>query len=195
MSICKVCGDSPGENIILQSASSRIIWWNHSKIDAPLCAVCAESVYFAQQSRTLIQGWWGPLSALATIWFSISNIQRISTHRKRLPTIDYKGTEITRPILKVRNNTVAVIASLIALSIIGYIGNSFINQPILVSDSNPTTFSGTCWRDNGDSYLSQVKCTSSDADYETIQIVSDPSLCPDTYIAAGAKYACLQEKY
>jgi hypothetical protein len=195
VSDCKNCGDNPAELIILQSASSRIIWWNHSKINVELCAICAEHAYLRQQSRTLIQGWWGPLSALATVWFSISNLVRIDKHRKRIPTIEYNEMQIARPRLKVRSNPGVIIASIIALSIIGYFGSSFANQPTPISDSTPTSYNGSCWHDNGGDKLSQVNCTSSEADYETYQVVSDPSLCASTYIAAGTQYACLQNKY
>ena len=195
MSDCKNCGTNPAEVIILQSASSRIIWWNHSKINAELCAICAERAYVSQQSRTLIQGWWGPLSALATIWFSISNLARIDKHRKRIPTIEYDGMQIARPRLKVWSNPGVVIASIIAFSIIGSLGVGFLNQPTSVSDSTPTTYNGSCWHDDGNDKLSQVNCTSSEADYETYQVVSDPSLCASIYIAAGTQYACLQIKY
>ncbi len=195
MSVCTVCGTSPAEAIILQSASSRIIWWNHSKIDADLCAICAERAYLTQQTRTLIQGWWGPLCALASIWFSISNIARIDKHRKRIPLIDYEGTQILRPKLKARSNPAVIIASIIAVSVIGYLGSGILNQPPAISDSTPTTYNGSCWHDTGNDKLSQVNCTSSEADYETYQVVSDPSLCASTYIAAGTQYACLQNKY
>jgi hypothetical protein len=195
MSDCKNCGENPAEFIILQSASSRIIWWNHSKINVELCAICAERAYLSQQSRTLIQGWWGPLSALATIWFSISNLARIQKHRTTIPTIEYNGMQIARPRLKVRSNPGVIIASIIALSIIGYFANVFVNQPIPISDSTPTSYNGSCWHDNGGDKLSQVNCNSSEADYETYQVVSDPSLCASTYIAAGTQYACLQNRY
>lgn len=192
---CRICGEKPALDIILQSASSRIIWWNHSKINAELCAICAERAYISQQSRTLIQGWWGPLSALATVWFSISNIARIDKHRKRIPMVEYEGTTIPRPKLNARSNPGVIIASIIAISIIGYIGSGVLNQPTSVSDSTPTTYNGSCWHDNGNNKLSQVNCTSSEADYETYQVVSDPSLCASIYIAAGTQYACLQNKY
>lgn len=195
MSDCKNCGTNPAEAIILQSASSRIIWWNHSKINAELCAICAERAYLNQQSRTLTQGWWGPLSALATIWFSISNLARIDKHRKIIPTIEYNGMQIARPRLKVRSNPAVIIASIIALSVIGYFGSAFVNQPTPVSDSTPISYNGSCWKDNGGDNLSQVNCTSSDADYETYQVVSDSSSCASMYIAAGTQYACLQIKY
>lgn len=195
MSACTVCGTIPAEAIILQSASSRIIWWNHSKIDADLCAICAERAYLTQQTRTLIQGWWGPLCALASIWFSISNIARIDKHRKRIPLIDYEGTQILRPKLKARSNPAVIIASIIAISLIGYLGSGILNQPPAISDSTPTTYNGSCWHDTGNDKLSQVNCTSSEADYEIYQVVSDPSLCASIYIAAGTQYACLQNKY
>jgi hypothetical protein len=192
MNTCELCGDSPAEMILLQSAASRIIWWNHSKINAEFCAICAERAYLSQQSRTLIQGWWGPLSALATIWFSISNVFRISSHRKKIPYIEYQGSQIQRPRLKVRSNPKVIIAGIFVIMIVGYVGSLAASQPTPVSVSTPTTFVGSCWHDNGDNKLSQVNCSSSDADYETYQVVADQNLCRDVYIAAGDQYACLQ---
>ena len=193
--VCKLCGISPAEMIIIQSASSRIIWWNHSKIKANLCAGCAEVAYLSQQSRTLIQGWWGPLSAIATIWFSVSNRQRIARHRRAIPTIEINGVQTPRLTLKVRSKPAAIVASGIALCVICILGIGYLNQPVPVSDSTPNSYIGTCWHDKGKGKLSQVNCTSSDADYETYQVVSEPGLCASSYISAGTEYACLQEKY
>lgn len=192
---CQICGEQPASRVLLQSASSRIIWWNHRKVDAPLCGVCAEAVFIDQQGRTLIQGWWGPISALATIWFSIANLQRISSHRQEVKTIEFNGKQIKRPILKVRNNIFAMLTTGIAAIIVTSFVLSYLSQPTPISDLTPTTYNGTCWQDKGNDKLSQVNCTSSDADYETYQVVSDPSLCASTYIAAGTQYACLQNKY
>ncbi len=193
--ICEFCGGEPGGPVLLQSASSRILWWNHRKVDANLCGYCAERVFYAQQSRTLIQGWWGPLSALATIWFSIANAFRITEHRKFITTVELNGVQTQRPKLKVTSNPVAMIVSAIALLILGSLASTILTAPTPVSESNPTSFNATCWEDKGNDQLSQVDCDSDSADFETYQVVSDPSLCADSYIQAGAEYACLQVKF
>lgn len=192
---CEVCNSRPGESIVLKSASSRIIWWNYSKVDAILCALCAEQVYIRQQTRTLTQGWWGPLSALATIWFSISNIQRIGAHRSHIPRIHYEGSEILRPQYNVRSNPAVIIATSFALFVIASIGISIASQPTPVSDTTPTTYNQTCWQDKGNDKLSLVNCDSPDADYEVYQVVSNSELCASSWVEAGAQYACLQKKF
>ena len=193
--ICEICGGTPAGPIRLQSASSRIIWWNHRKIDANLCGYCAERVFYDQQSRTLIQGWWGPLSALATIWFSASNYFRIIEHRKFIPNVELNGAPAARPKAKITSNPVAMIVSAIAVLIIASLVSTVVSAPTPPTSSNPSSFNSTCWHDKGNDRLSQVACDSSEADLETYQVVSDPSLCADSYIEAGTEYACLQEKY
>jgi hypothetical protein len=192
---CEACGGSPSGPVILQSASSRIIWWNHRKVSANLCGYCAERVFFEQQSRTLIQGWWGPLSALATIWFSFSNFVRISEHRKFISTVEVGGVQEIRPRLKVTNNPAAMLVSVIALVIIASLVSTFLSTPTPASDTNPTSFNSTCWQDTGGNNLKQVSCDSETAQYETYQVVSDPSLCASSYLEAGTQFACLQEKF
>lgn len=192
---CEVCSGLPAEPILLQSASSRIIWWNHRKVNATLCGNCAENVYFHQQKRTLIQGWWGPLSALATIWFTISNFMRITKHRNLVSTVELNGVQSIRPKFKVTRNPAVVIVSVFALFIILSIATSILTAPSPVSDSNPTSYSSTCWEDKGNDQLAQVSCDSDSADYESYQIVGDSSLCASVYLEAGNQYACLREKF
>jgi len=192
---CEVCGGLPAEPILLQSASSRILWWSHRKVDATLCGFCAEDVFYHQQSRSLIQGWWGPLSALATILFSITNYFRITKHRKLVTTVEVNGVESIRPRLKVTRNPAAMIVSAIAIFIILSLATAAISAPDPVSESNPASFNLTCWEDLGSDNLNQVSCDSSDADFETYQVVEDPSFCLDSYINAGEEFACLREKY
>ena len=193
--ICEVCKGQPAAQILLQSASSRIIWWNYVKIDAILCGTCAEVAYYQQQRRTLIQGWWGIVSALATILFSFLNFVRITQHRSLARTVDVYGVATERPKLKVTRNPAAMIASAIAIFIVLAIATSILSEPTPVSDSDPASFSSACWEDRGNNQLVQVSCNSDLADYETYQIVGDPSLCLGTYLNAGSEYACLREKY
>lgn len=193
--LCEVCGGAPAGPVLLQSASSRILWWNHRKVNASLCGYCAERVFFDQQSRTLIQGWWGPLSALATIWFSIANFVRISEHRRFITTVEIDGLQTPRPKLKATGNPVVVVVSAVAILIIASLAVTFLNAPTPASDSNPTSYNSTCWEDSGSNNLRQVSCDSESAKYETYQVVGDPLLCADLYLEAGVQFACLQEKF
>ena len=193
--ICEVCKGQPAAQILLQSASSRIIWWNHVKIDAILCGTCAEVAYYQQQRRTLIQGWWGIVSALATILFSFLNFVRITQHRSLVRTVDVYGVATERPKLKITRNPAAMIASAIAISILLALATSILTEPTPVSDSDPTSYRSTCWEDRGNGQLGQVSCDSDSADYESYNIVGHPSLCIDMYMTAGDEYACLREKY
>jgi hypothetical protein len=191
---CEICGGAPAQQILLQSASSRIIWWNHSRINAALCGLCAERAFYDQQSRNLIQGWWGPLSALVTIWFTGANLVRIGEHRRSVTEVEVESEVIRRPKLKISSNRLAMVVSALALVIIFSIGSTILSAPNLVSETNPESFIATCWEDKGDNKLSQVSCDSDSADYETYQVVNDSNLCIDTYIKAGTEFACLQSK-
>jgi hypothetical protein len=192
---CELCGGEPAEKVLLQSASSRIIWWNHRKLNAYLCGFCAERVFYEQQSRTLIQGWWGPISAIATVWFSIANLLRISEHRRKIRVVHLDGRQIPRPTLNVRNNIPAMVVTVVAGLILASLANYALSAPTPVSESNPTSFNSTCWEDKGNDQLNQVSCDSGNADFETYQVVSDPSQCAESYIEAGTEYACLQDKF
>jgi hypothetical protein len=132
--ICEVCNGQPAAQILLQSASSRIIWWNHVKVDAILCGNCAEVTYYHQQRRTLIQGWWGIVSSLATILFSFLNFVRITQHRSLVRTVDVYGVAAKRPKFKITRNPAAMIASAIAIFII-----LSILVPTLITPSPYTT--------------------------------------------------------
>jgi hypothetical protein len=185
--LCELCRETPAEQILLQSASSRIIWWQHQKIEAPLCGMCAEQVYYNQQSRTLIQGWWGPLSALATIWFSLSNKYRISKHRKALQTINLNGKIVERVHFNVRRNTFAMIVT------VGVIGGLAFFVFSDTSDSSGQSSLGSCYQDAGVDKLQSINCSDSGADYRVSAIVETINDCPGYSTNAGDNYACLEE--
>lgn len=193
--ICAVCGNSPAARVKLQSASSRIIWWNHTKVDKPLCAYCAEMVYMQMQERTLTQGWWGPLSALATFVFSIGNRIRIGNHRKALPYMVTENGNVQRIHLQVRKRPAAVVLSIIAVIIIFALASNAITAPAPIDSSSPTSYVGTCWAMTSDgTQLRHVQCGDSSAIYEVSQVTNTAQNCPDVYIAAGTQYACMQRR-
>lgn len=192
---CIACGGSPAIEVKLQSASSRIIWWNHTKIEKPLCASCAEIMYLRMQERTLTQGWWGPLSALATVVFSIGNRIRIGNHRKAIPTMIGDIGNVQRIHLQVRKRPAAVVLSAVALIVIvGLITTAF-NTPASIDSSTPTNYVGSCWSEtSGGNQLRHVQCSDSDAIYEVYQVTDFAQNCSDVYIAAGSQYACMQRR-
>ena len=192
---CEVCGAEPAIRIKLRSASSRIIWWNYQSIDRKMCPACAERFYYAMQTRTLIQGWWGPLSAAATLLFSIMNIMAISSHRRSLPAIRTDAGEFVRVKIHVRKNPIAMVLSAIALIIIFSIATTYASAPTPVTSSEPSSYLSTCWQ-SGDTatQLKQVSCDSADAEYEVSLVVASPSGCQDLYIQAGTQIACLQRR-
>jgi hypothetical protein len=193
--ICVVCGSSPAVKVKLQSASSRIIWWNHTKINKPLCAPCAEMMYLKVQERTLTQGWWGPLSALATVVFSIGNRIRIGNHRKALPTMATENGDVGRFHLQVRKRPAAVVLSVIALFVIMALASNAMNTPAPIDSSTPTSYVGSCWSEaSGGNQLKRVQCSDSSALYEVSQVTDTSQNCPDVYIAVGTQYACMQRR-
>jgi len=157
---CEFCGSNPAQRILLQSASSRILWWNHRKVDASLCGLCAERLFYDQQSRNLIQGWWGPLSALATVWFTCANSLRIGEHRRSITKVEVDSGTIDRPRLRITSNRPAMVISGIALLIIFSIASTIASAPTPVSDSTPDSYLSTWWLDQGDDILSHVGCDS-----------------------------------
>lgn len=187
MESCEFCGTTPGEKVLIQSASSRILWWNHRKIDVPLCGICAERVYYDQQSRTLVQGWWGPLSAIATIWFSIMNIVRIRKHREKITKIVIEGTIYPRIYLNVRKNFLAMGVT------VAVIGGLFYFITSDTTDSSGQSSLGTCYQNAGVDQLMEIACGDSGADYRVSAIVTTTNDCPGYSTTAGENYACLEE--
>lgn len=127
--VCYACGGAPASVIKLESASSRIIYWKYGKIKTVLCAKCAEVAYYENQVKTLILGWWGPISALATVWITVANRFRISKHRRDIPSIVTSEGTFVRPRLKAHTNLAAVGCSLVALVIIIAIGAGANSEP------------------------------------------------------------------
>ena len=190
---CENCGSGFAAHIRLDSASSRIIWWNHGKIERNLCGGCAEFSYISMQRRTLIQGWWGPLSALATVFFGLRNVKNISEHRKLVSIMDTEKGPINRIQLLVRNDNAAMIVSSIAILIWVSIGYAIYSTDTAPIDSSPASYMGTCWEDAGNSQLRETNCSSSTAQDVVYKLTSSANDCAGTYISAGIQYACLIE--
>jgi hypothetical protein len=152
-------------------------------------------LYLQMQERTLTQGWWGPLSALATLVFSIGNRIRIGSHRKALPTLPTENGHVQRVHLQVRKRPAAMVLSAIALVIIIALASNALTAPAPIDSSTPTSYVGSCWSEtSGGTQLKHVQCGDNSAIYEVSQVTDIAQNCPDIYIAVGTQYACMQRR-
>jgi hypothetical protein len=147
------------------------------------------------QTRTLIQGWWGPLSALATVVFATLNSFAIASHRRNVPYIQNEHGQFVRVKLNVRKNPVAMILSVIAVFIILSLASTYAAKPTPVDESNPSSYVDTCWNLTSDgTQLQHVKCSDSTAQYIVYQVASLSSMCEDLYMEANNQFACLRRR-
>lgn len=189
---CVACGNWPTAVFKAQSASSRIIWWNYSNFEENVCGVCAERVYYEQQSRNLIQGWWGPISAAATLVFLTLNLFRISENRKKIDYVTDGVSTLPRPHLHVRKNPVAMSLTAVVIVLVGWFAVSDHSSPPLVSNENPTSYLGTCWEDTSDDKLRLSTCSGDSTKYIVYSLVPDGNQCLDVYMNIGSEFACLK---
>ena len=147
------------------------------------------------QRRTLIQGWWGPLSAIATVFFGLRNVKNISEHRRLVSTVETESGPIRRMHLLIRNDSAAMIVSIIAILIWASIGYTIYSTDTSLVGSSPASYMGSCWEDAGNNQLRETACSPNSAQYVVYKLTSSANECLGTYITAGIKYACLSEKY
>lgn len=189
---CEICGRIPSAPVKLQSASSRIIWWVRSSIDSNLCGMCAEMAYFTQQSKTFKQGWWGPLSALATIWFGITNIFAIKNHREVVREVSSESGAVARPHLSIRNDNLTMIG--LAVGVIAWIGfgSWFFSQPSSTYQPPSVSVLWSCWADTSADKVKQVDCSDKSATYQVYRVSNNLAECEDSYVELDGQYGCLR---
>ena len=195
---CILCGGSQAAHLTVRKVVSLILWFNTTTYNANLCALCAEHVYLDAQSTTLKAGWWGPLSAVFTLYNGPSNYYAIKNHREKLPYISHEGFNLPRPQLSaVRDNGVRFALLLVSLVVFVFL------YSIGSSPSNPTPPSsyladsivGSCWADAPNDQLERVDCGDSNATYVVSFTTSDSSDCSGYYLKGDAlddwTFACL----
>lgn len=175
-----------------QSASSRIIWWHYSNPKGQFCGVCAERIYYHQQSRNLTQGWWGPIPAVATLIFLPLNLLRILQNRKILDYVTDGETTAPRPKLHVRKNPVAMSLTAVVIALVGWFALSDHSSPPLISEDNPTSYLGSCWEDTSENKLRLSTCSGDSSKYIVYSVIDNSNSCLDVYMEVGSQYACLK---
>ena len=192
MEACYLCGGPGAARIELRGISSRIIWFNIHTVQGPVCAGCAEAAYAILQQRTLVQGWWGPLSLILTLWNSVANVVNIRAHRAAAPYVLAGPQSIPRPQVHVRDSASPWVASIAAMAVLGLIIAIVLSPGSSAPRDVQTSMVDSCWSETSPNSLDEVACSSGDADYRVSNIVGDPSQCEDAYMDAPGGYACLK---
>jgi len=82
--VCEVCGNYPAARIKLRRGVGLVLARRIYTADAVLCDVCAAAATSEYQSKTAIQGWTSPHSALMNPFYLASNAINRAKHKKRL---------------------------------------------------------------------------------------------------------------
>lgn len=148
--------------------------------------------YVSQQARTFKQGWWGPLSALATVWFGIANVFAIKGHRGQINEVLTESGLVTRPAFSIRNDNLTMIG--LAVGVIAWIGVASIalSESSTVATSQPESYVGTCWAETTSDMLQKVDCSDETATYQIYSVVQSSASCPDSYLDLEGKFGCLR---
>jgi hypothetical protein len=142
------------------------------------CRTCGTAVFRKMQADTMVQGWWGPLSAIITPFVLLMNLSARSTLRG-LPE---PTTGSWRPPLDPGKPVMRRPAGLIAAVPLAALGLVVMVIPLLMvvglvfGDDPPETLTvGSCARNDGSWSAQDLKpesCGSSDAEFE----VTDPGV-------------------
>ena len=83
---CRICGAGPVAPVRVRSHQGLLVLMRWQTLDGPFCATCGTALVREMTTRTLWQGWWGPLSLLAGT--PVTLLSNLSAYRqlKRLPT-------------------------------------------------------------------------------------------------------------
>jgi len=82
--VCEVCGGSPAARIKLRRGVGLVLMAKTYTADVNLCEPCAASATSEYQTKTAIQGWTSPRSAVTNPFYLASNAVNRAKHKKRL---------------------------------------------------------------------------------------------------------------
>ena len=198
---CELCGWGPAQRVKFNSTSGFIIFMRWYTFEAKVCKICARAMYDENQRSNLTKGWWGIFSFFATIFAFFSNMAALrSIQSLGAPVGRYPGAYTISPVPLVLSTKwfkrpSAIIASIIALGIVAFIGigaatptnsstapSGTTNQQG-GSDTNtdPTVdgLQGTCIGEDSSGQLLEVSCDSTSADWIVRGVLSAVNYGPE----------------
>ena len=98
--VCHVCGRAPAQKFKVRRHVAMLVTMRMIQVEPVLCRECATRTLLNFTGRTLVQGWWGPISFLvanpATILLNLLNL--LKAHRMPQPTAHEVSPEALRPL-------------------------------------------------------------------------------------------------
>lgn len=156
---CDVCGGQPAINCVFREQVGFVVARNLKTVHRSLCKYCAQSVGRRFQTKTVLTGWWGLLSAITNTWYVIENAIHLARAARlsapvRAIELEILGPQPGRPIFKRWRFWIAPIGVL-AVAIGAISDSSDSNQP---KQLVPTWSPGYCIQKSDDGYV-PVECS------------------------------------
>lgn len=118
---CRICGAIPNTGVQVRSHQGLLFAMRWQTLDGPFCSICGIALVREMTTRTLWQGWWSPLSLVATPLTLLRNAHAYRRLRRLPPPAPVPGrsqAEMGKPVLKRPQSYVALVPLIWAASII-----------------------------------------------------------------------------
>ncbi|WP_455355658.1 LppU/SCO3897 family protein [Streptomyces sp. SYSU K217416] len=83
--VCRICGALPVSAASVRGHQGFLVIMRFLKAEGPFCRTCGIATYRRMTADTLIQGWWGALSAVITPFTLLANLFARASFRKLPP--------------------------------------------------------------------------------------------------------------
>jgi hypothetical protein len=168
---CQQCGSWPARPVIFRQVTGFLLAFNVQTREMNACRSCGLAIGRAQQSKTLVTGWWGILSFICNILAVFRN----GVNLVRVGRLDPPVGGVAAPLASGRSAFLRA-GAIFAVLLVGawiFIANR--------SDDPATWSEGNCVRyslDNrGEEIANPVRCSESN-DGRILAAVSSGDLCP-----------------
>lgn len=199
---CEWCGHAPARSLTFRQVTGMIFVRRWANLTQTLCRPCGLAVGADAQSRTMMTGWWGILSALHNVFAVIANAANLlkarALGRPSVPTDDVATPSSMpmpppEPLLKRPGTWVG--GAVIGLACIVGLGSLDTSAPSTppaptsdtsgsVDDStsarreDPRDLVGECLSFDSAGYLDDIVPCSTPGAIEVVDVVPDPRDCP-----------------
>ncbi|MCP3821170.1 hypothetical protein NLX86_24675 [Streptomyces sp. A3M-1-3] len=198
--VCRICGSMPVSPAAVRGHQGFIVIMRFLKAEGPFCRTCGIATYRKMTADTLVQGWWGALSALITPFTLLANLFARAAFRKLpqpyggwRPPLDPGKPVPLRPqgllFLIPLGLVLTAVTALIAVGV------------VVGSDSESTGFTaGDCVRNNADWPDQDLERVGCDTTGERYEVARHEDCGPTDYLmrleysADGATSYCLKHR-
>jgi hypothetical protein len=114
--VCRICGAMPATATTIRRHQGIVVLLRWVSLRGPFCKTCGTALFRECTSKTLIQGWWSPLSLVfanpLTLLLNSFALRKINALAQPLP--GWPGHQLTpgRPAIRRRSSLIAVLPAL-----------------------------------------------------------------------------------